>query len=199
MKKSLKMRLPLKNLSITLSTVIVIMLTAMSIHAGDIQDGFLGIKWGTNIAELKGFSRLYSKSHVNFYVKPNEVHTIDNIMIPHVVYGFYSEKFFAVYISIEKMEVFSEIKRYMKSRYGVPKKTSFTTKSDQRIDQWKYKDVKIKLKLNEKDGKMKLAFYYTPLAGEVNEAQQEEYHESSIHFLPIEKGRTPTAIPLLRF
>lgn len=198
MKKSLKMCVALKNLSITLSTVTAIMLTAMTIHAGDIQDGFLGIKWGTNIAGLKGLSRLYSKSHVNFYVNPNEVHTIDNIRIPHVVYGFYSEKFFAVYISIEKMEVFSEIRKYMKLKYGVPK-TSFTTKSEQTIDRWVYKDVKIKLKLNEKDGKMKLAFYYTPLAGKVNEAQQEKYYESSIRFLPIEKGGTPNAIPLLRF
>jgi len=40
---------------------------------------------------------------------------------------------------------------------------------------WKHENIKIKLKLFEKEGKMKLAFYYSPLAAEVNKTQREVF------------------------
>ena len=55
-----------------------------------------------------------------------------------------------------------------------------TAKDEQTVYKWNYKNIKIKLKLNEKDGKMKLAFYYTPISIGVNEQQQEMLKEIKV-------------------
>lgn len=190
----------MKKLSMTFSTVFIILLGATTICADDIQDGFFGVKWGTNIANLKDFKSLYSKNKADFYVNPNEILTIKNISTAHVIYGFYSDKLFAVYIKIGSMEAYGEIKRYVKDKYGIPN-VSYSMKKKQKIEKWKYKDVKIKLKFNESPLKMKLAFYYVPLSGSVNEEMQEKYHETSLQFLPTikKKEKPPNLMPLLTF
>ena len=188
----------MKKIEINLLVVFVILLTSSAVHAGDIQDGFMDTKWGAGIASLEGFSKLYSKNDVDFYANPQKVYQVKDFTVADIVYGFYTNKFFAVYINIESLEVFSEIKKYMKSKYGIPKIT-FSTKSGERVERWKKGNAKIKLKYREKTGKMKLAFYYIPLSTEINEAQQEKYHESAVRFLPIEKDKRPKAMPLLTF
>ena len=46
---------------------------------------------------------------------------------------------------------------------------------------------------------MKVAFYYIPLSGQVNEEQEEKFRENTIKFLPIERDKTPKRLPLLEF
>jgi nitrate reductase beta subunit len=86
----------------------------------------------------------------------------------------------------------------MKSKYGIPEQTK-QLKGEQTIYRWKYKDTKIKLKLNSSENTMKLAFYYTPLSKKVNEAQQEKFQKKSFKFFPIDKNKTPEFMPLLQF
>jgi hypothetical protein len=57
----------------------------------------------------------------------------------------------------------------------------------------------MKLKLYQKDGRMKLVFYYTPIADQVNENAAEASQQKSIEFLPIERDKTPMNMPLLVF
>ena len=66
----------------------------------------------------------------------------------------------------------------------------------------KIKNIKMKLKMNEKSGHMKLAFYYTPLSVKINEIRQEEFYDNSFKLFPVDKNRKPEtlpSIPLLRF
>ena len=49
---------------------------------------------------------------------------------------------------------------------------------EQRIHLWKYKKIKIKLKIYETRDPMKLAFYYTPVSAQVNKAQLEAFQET---------------------
>lgn len=68
-------------------------------------------------------------------------------------------------------------------------------------------NIKIKLKRHQRDGNMKLAFYYMPLSEIVNEAQQEELQEKTWTLFPIDKGKPLEnlrsedlpSIPILRF
>ncbi len=169
-----------------------------NIHSADLQEGFSGIKWGTDISELKNFKKIGSSGRVSYYLNPEELHTIYKIDVPHVVYGFYNEKLFAVFAVIEKFEIYSQLKSQLMTMFGDPE-TTLTARYEQTIYKWKHKNIKIKLKLRGTDDKMKLAFYYKPLSTEVNEDQVEEFPEKSYRFFPIEKGKKWERIPLFEF
>lgn len=172
---------------------------APSLHAADLQGEIFGLRWGSRQSGMNSFfTKVWSSSNVDFYIKPGEVRTINDVVVPEVIYGFYKDQFFAVYIKIDSIEVFDDFRRYMKSKYGIPQKT-MSLKKDQTIYHWKYEKIKIKLKIYGKDNYMKLAFYYTPLSSKVNEAQKEKFQTESFKFLPIEKDKRPTSMPLLVF
>jgi hypothetical protein len=95
------------------------------------------------------------------------------------------------------------LKGELTTQYGDPKTTQ-TIKNEQQIFTWKQGNIKIKLKRNRTDGKMKIAFYYLPLSESVNEAQQEELQEKTWTLFPIEKGvkpenLKPEHLPTIRF
>lgn len=186
----------------TVKGLLLIILTGLmvtgAVNAADLQNGIFGLKWRTELSNLNDFSKLWSSKNVDFYIKPGEVRTINNVTVPQVIYGSYSNQLFAVYVKIDTIEVFDDFRRYMKSKYGIPNKT-VKLKNDQTEYRWKYKDIKIKLKLNGKKNQMKLAFYYMPLSNKVNEEQKEKFQTESFKFFPIDKNKTPEMVPLLQF
>ena len=188
-----------KKVRFSFFSLLILLLFSGIIHADDLQEGILGLNWGTNISGLDHLKRLYTKDNVDFYINPGEVPTIYGISVPNVAYGFHSDQFFATYFNLDTLEIFYKFKKDMSEKYGTPK-ISMTAKNEQTVYKWNYKDIKIKLKVSEKDGKMKLAFYYTPISKRVNETQQEMYNEKSYRFLPIEKDKKFEKItPLLIF
>ena len=60
-------------------------------------------------------------------------------------------------------------------------------------------DAKIKLKLNEENGDMKLGFYYTPLSSKVNVALQEAFQKETKPFLDVNKDRAVETLDLMKF
>ena len=187
-----------KKVCVSFFSLLILLLFAGIIHADDLQEGILGLRWGTGVSGHGYLKRLYTKNQVDFYVNPNEVPTLYDISVPNAVYGFHSDRFFAAYLNIDTIEIFARFKKDMNEKYGKAT-SSMTAKDEQTVYKWNYKNIKIKLKLNEKDGRMKLAFYYTPISKEVNEQQQEMYNEKSYRFLPIEKDKKFERIPLLIF
>jgi hypothetical protein len=167
-------------------------------NAADLRNDFLGIKWGAKLDIQDGFQELETKANVTYYRNPKMVYTVEDFTVSDVIYGSHSNRFFAVYIQIESLEVFGKIRQHLSEKYGEPK-ISLTMKNEQRIYSWKYKKIKIKLKHYVRDGKMKLSFYYTPLSNQVNEIQQEQYLDRRYRFFPIEKDKKPILAPLLEF
>ena len=166
--------------------------------AADLKAGFMGIQWASPAAHQEGLTRLYDRKNVVYYAQPNIVHTIHEIPVPNVVYGFYEDRFFAVYINLENEGVFGEFRKYLKSQYGNPDK-SYSVKTSETVYKWNQGEVKIKLKTNEENYRMKVGFYYLPLSRKVNEEQMEKAHSRSLQFFPIKKDEKPEIIPLLRF
>lgn len=166
--------------------------------AEELEEGFMGMRWTSPAAAHEGLTRLYEKDIVAYYILPHIVHTIHEIPVPNVVYGFYDDRFFAVYIQLESEEVFGEFRKYLKSKYGVPD-TDLSTKTGETVYKWKQGDIKIKLKTRADAYRMKLSFYYTPLSGKVNEEQLEKFHDTSRRLFPIKKDEKPEMMPLLRF
>jgi len=107
----------------------------------------------------------------------------------NVIFGFFKDKFFAAYIAVESIEVFDRAKDHLTQELGSPK-TILKTQNRQTIYSWRQADTRIKLKLNEKEGKMKLAFYYAPLAGKVNQVQREMFPQLPAENFSIDSRRS---------
>ena len=182
---------------IIIFTIFFILFFGFASMAAELQKGFMKYKWAENISQHEDLTRLYSKEDITFYSNPSELYTLDDISINNVVLGYYKGNLFAVYVGIDTLEIFDRIKQHMNLNYGLP--TTKTAGENQVTLKWKYKDVTIKLKINELDEKMKLAFYYRPLLRDLKKNQFEELDDTSLRFFPIEKDKKPKMIPFLKF
>lgn len=171
-----------------------------TIDTTDIGEGFSGVKWGTDIRELPTFTKAYTKDNVDFYLNPARQHCLEDGTPVNVLYGFFTNRLFAVYIGFETMETYDRMATYITGRYGDPE-TVFSSKSQQTTKQWTYKDVKMKLKMKNESFKMKFAAYYLPLSGQVNEELQEIFQKGKIEFFPsIKRKERPKGLfPVLSF
>ena len=152
------------------------------VQAAELESGFMDTQWATPAKELKGFTKVGGSEKIAYYVNPQRKYTFFGSEIPeNVVYGFYDDKFFAVYVDIDGIDIFSQIKSYIQKKYGMPNKTSRESRSDlptltsrreTRGDLttyiWRLNQTQIKFKHHETTGDMKLSFYYLPIAKQVN-------------------------------
>lgn len=174
-----------------------LLIIGTNVSAAELKDGFFGIPWQSNLAELNGFKKVGENLNVIYFANPERIFTIDDVKVPDVLYGSYSDKFFAVYINIETIEVFSHLRRGFNSKFGVPR-ISMGRPEDQTTYEWKSKKTKIKLKTYEDRNNMKMALYYTPLSRKVNEAQQETFFESFRNpMFPLNERRMQKAIDFM--
>lgn len=176
---------------------IVFLMNTGNPAAADLKDGFFDITWGTNLSQLDEFRKISENLNVAYFVSDQRAYQIADIKISEVVYGTFENQFFAVYINIAGIDVFAQLKRYITHKYGLPKiKLSKMQAADQlTVYQWNYGKTKIKLKIYENSDNMKLAFYYTPLSAQVNEAQMEAFEETHKKTIfPLDKTQMQQAV-----
>lgn len=186
---------------IVICPVLVLLLICSAAQGADLKDGFMQTRWGTAAADLAQFSKVRQNDEVAYYVNPSQLFEFDGNKIEDVIYGFYRNQFFAVYVKVDKIELFGRMKDYMTTKYGNPSQ-KVSMKTGLTVYKWKYEKVKMKLKASKKDGQMKLAIYYTPLSNKINEDQQEIFVDQSVKWFPVDRKRPPEnlpSIPLLRF
>ena len=95
------------------------------VQAAELEFGFMDTQWATPAKDLKGFTQVGGSEKIAYYVNPQRTYTFFGTAVPDdVVYGFFDDKFFAVYVNIEGIDVFSQIKSYIQHKYGVPNKIS---------------------------------------------------------------------------
>ena len=164
----------MRSLKYVVSGLAILLTITGGLHAAELNESFLGIKWGTNISELPKFKKISGKDDVAYYQNPDKVYTVFEVENPSVLYGFYKDQFFATYIQVNSFTVFERVKEHISEKFGPPE-TTLKMKARQTIHKWKHQDIKIKLKLFEAEGKMKLAFYYTPLSNRLNAAEQGDF------------------------
>lgn len=165
--------------------------------ATDIQQGFLHYKWGDSPASHAGLTRLGDNGEVSYYSKSGEIYSVGDVSIDKVIYGFYKDRLFGVYLNIDSIEVYDRLRDHMTSLYGLPAYKA--TADNQYTSKWKHQDVTVKLKMDQPARKMKLAFYYRPLASELNPVQWEELDTSRFRFVPIKKDKRPEKFVLFEF
>lgn len=175
----------------------VFLMSTGSLNAADLKNGFFDIQWKANLSQTAGFEKVGENLNVSYFINPKRVFTINDIKIQDVVYGSHANQFFAVYINIDNIEVFAQLRRHMNRNYGIPKITR-RMPAEQTTYRWKYEKTKIKLKTYENKNNMKLAFYYIPLSRQVNESQQEAFHENfSRSRFPLDESRMQRAMNLM--
>ena len=174
----------------------ILLLGTIAVGA-ELQDGFMAYKWGENISQYDGLTKLYTKGDVTYYSNPAESYTLDDISIHDVIFGFYKESLFAVFVGIDTLSVYDRIEHHMRLKYGFP--DTKTAAEDHLALKWKYQDIIIKLKRDEMKGKMKLAFYYGRLSRDLKKNQLIEIDDKSYRFFPIDKNKKPEKFPFLQF
>ncbi len=151
--------------------------------ASDIQQGIHGMKWGSLISEHAELTRVHEVGQAAYYVNADMAYQTANQPIPGVVYGFYRDQFFAVFIKLRSPDQFSQLERQFSNRHGKPK-TTYYPASKQTVYRWNDAGVKIKLKMKESAREYKLAIYHAPLAAEWNqelmEGAESEVYDKSI-------------------
>ena len=180
--------------------LITVFLTGTAkLQAADLKDGFFDLAWKTNLSQIEGFRKISENINVSYFINPKRAYKIGDVKIMDVLYGSYANQFFAVYINLEAIDVFAQLRRYINQKYGRPRKkiTNMAQPDQQTVYQWKYKKTKIKLKIyRNKDG-MKMAFYHTPVSVQVNESQQEAFQETgSTPIFPLNETRMQQATEL---
>jgi hypothetical protein len=183
---------------IYLILLIFLSLAPPVLFAQGLDEGFLGIQWKTKIDDLNGFTHIGDNGPVSYYFNPKEIHRIFEEDVAGVIYGFYKGELFAVFIKIDSLEMFSKIRAHLTSKYGNPEKT-MTARVEQTIYKWKHDLVKIKLKILDVEGTMKLVYYYTPLSDKLNEDDLEAQQRKTPRLFPIKKGKVPDVVPLFEY
>ena len=169
-----------------------------AVWAEDLEDGFMGYPWGSDISKYPGLKQLYSKGGLTFYASPGESYALEEMVIGDVIYGFYRGKFYAVYVNLDTLEKYDAVERMMKAKYGLPDhKTSRT--ENLFTYKWKDKDVTIKLKRDELQGNMKVAFYHEPTSSGLAQERRILEIESADQFFPLEKNENINMAPFLDF
>jgi hypothetical protein len=159
----------MKFVGITVLFALFWVLLFTAAQAAGLESGFMETRWSTPAKDLKGFNKVGGSDKLAYYANPQRKYTFFGTEAPNkVVYGFYDDKFFAVYVDIDGIDLFSQIKSYTQQKYGVPNKTSRETKGNLTTYIWRLNQTQIKFKHYETSGKMKIAFYYLPIAKQAN-------------------------------
>ena len=179
--ESISMR---KTIYFILLITVFLTLTAR-LQAADLKDGFFDLAWKTDLSQTDGFRKISENVNVSYFINPKRAYKIADVKIMDVLYGSFAKQFFAVYINIEAIDVFAQLRRHINHKYGLPKKKiiNMAQPDQQTVYQWKHEKTKIKLKIYRDKDTMKMAFYYSPLSVQVNEEQQEAFQET--HRKPI--------------
>jgi hypothetical protein len=144
-----------------------------TLPAADLDKEFLNKRWGAPLAEFEGYVNVGGSGKIAYYVNPKQAYTIFDTHIAQLVYGFYDEKFFAVYADLEAIDTYSGIKHRIQQRFGIPK-ISMESRGALTTHSWTVGDTRIKMKYSDATGAMKLSFYHMPLAGRANAEMQKE-------------------------
>lgn len=172
------------------------MIICTSAAAYDIQKGIHGMNWGSSISQYAELVKVHETGPAAFYVNSNMSYQTANQPIPGVIYGFYNDQLFAVFIKLRSPDQFTHLEKQFSAKHGKAR-TVYHAASRQTVHRWKDADVKIKLKMKESSTEYKLAFYYAPLAEKLNQEQLEQIPDDLLELTNSPKEKSVKSAPLL--
>jgi hypothetical protein len=151
----------------------IVLLWGAAAQAFYIDQGIHGMKWGDSIENDDRMLLVHQKQPAKYYIKSNTHYLAANQKVSRVSYGFYRDRLYAAFIRLRSVEQFSKLADTFSEKHGTPR-VSYEDAGKQVVFRWKVNDVKIKLKMKDSIGLYKLAFYYSPLADQLNQDQLDQ-------------------------
>jgi hypothetical protein len=180
-----------------LAVLALSVLCGRSLPAADLDKEFLNKPWGAPLAEFPEHVNVGGSGKIAYYVNPSLAYTLFDTQVTNLVYGFYDEKFFAVYANLDAIDTYSAIKHRIQQRLGLPK-ISMEARGGLTTHSWAVGETRIKMKYSEITGAMKLSFYFMPLASLANAAMQKDLDaEPPEPLFPLGPVRQKEAVELM--
>lgn len=102
--------------------IVLFISTFISLQTADAMnnepDDFRGMLWSIDISELSGMRLIAAEGDMKFYEKQNENLTIGNAKVSKIVYGFYKDSFYSLFIYYDGIINFSKLKDIYVEKYG---------------------------------------------------------------------------------
>lgn len=176
---------------------VAFLIMVSSASATPLQQGMFQYKWGESAANHIYLTEMGTKDEVVYYSHLGEIYMVGDAVIDKEIYGFYKDQLFGVYFNIESLDVYDKVLAHLKKKYGLP--SSKLSEDDTHVLKWKKGDVAIKLKTDNAEQKMKLAFYYRPISSKLNAQQWEDLDTDTFNFVPINADKKPEKLILFEF
>ena len=176
--------------------IFLVLIIFTSASAVELQDGMHGMPWASSASQFTYLTKVRESNQVAYYINSNMIYQVVNQSVTDVFYGFYKDQFFAVYIKLRTRDQFDHLNELFSKYYGKPKVEKNIT-NQLEIYRWKNGNVKIKLKMNESLGEIKLAVYYATISAMLNEEHLEQIQSDTVFPVTSEKQKDVKPVPLL--
>lgn len=169
-------------------TAIYLFLLPLPLWGIEELDNFRGIKWGSNIDQLKGFVLIGSpylsppENNIVDYCKYGEITKINNIDVDAIIYSFYKDRFYSVKITYKGHNKYRLLHKALVEKYG-----KRFMKEDRPFPSYilKYKNIEVLIEYQEKN-KIGYIFYtYLPIRKEI----EEDMHKREMEFASSPEGK----------
>ena len=165
----------MKSKGICLITVIVIMIISFlfSVYSSSYQnepDGFRGIKWGSDIKNLRGMKLVEDHKDKKYYIRKVDKLRIGGAALKSIAYGFHKDRFYFVYIRFNSIINFSSIKETLFEQYGAGVQNN---KSKEEYA-WLGGNVNISLQYDEISQRGKIYYLFKPVSPEEDRDKYED-------------------------
>ena len=88
------MRYPIR--LIAAGIVIIIVSSIGTIHAADLKDGFMGVRWKSDLSASPDFVKIDEEGQISNYIRPSLIHTVGDVKVYPVVYSSFANEFFLI-------------------------------------------------------------------------------------------------------
>ena len=134
-----------------------------AVLAENVNSGFGGIDWATPREDVRGCENVEERGDILYCMRRDQAHTLLGESTPEVLYGFYRDAFFSVFIRVENEENYQETKTRLKDRLGAPE-TSLDKDGMVAVLRWTRDNVRVELHNDRSVQGFQLAYYYVPIA-----------------------------------
>ncbi len=169
-------------------------------EAVDIQKGFGGIDWSTSMDQIAECEKVGAREGIQYCVRRDQNHTLLGEPAPSVLYGFFKDAFFTVFIRIDNDEAYVRTKQRLVERLGSPE-TTFDKEGVVSTLSWTEGHVRMALFDDRSENGFRLVYYYLPIASKAFGKSKQLFPPKppKAKLFPIKKGDTPEAVRLLAF
>lgn len=103
-----------------LVTMLLLTVVSCNSESQSETESFRGIKWGTDIHELRDMKLLNNEGGLSFYQKTNDIMEFHSVPVNRVVYGFHEGQFYSVSIYFDSISGYLKLRESLSEQYGGP-------------------------------------------------------------------------------